>query len=58
MELCDQLEELTVNKQYLKLMRMKDIIRAATNLREKQEMKRFYDMSISSLIAMHPHASK
>ena len=42
----------------MKLIRMQDIIRAATTLREKQEMKNFFDMSIKSLIALHPHASK
>ena len=57
-EFCEQLEHVTMNKQYLKLVRMKDIIRAATTLREKQELKNFFDMSIKSLVALHPHASK
>ena len=57
-EFCEQLEQITLKKQYLKLERMRDIIKTSTSLREQQEMKNFFDTSINSLIKLHPHASK
>lgn len=57
-EMIEELQGIAIQKQILKLVRMKEIAATATDLKEREEMHKFHDESLRALIRMHPHASK
>ena len=57
-EIIKNLRTIALKKQFSKIMRMKEIAEAAKDLKEREEMHKFHAQALTSLIRMHPHASK
>ena len=57
-EMIEELQNIAIQKQILKLIRMKEIVKTVTDLKEQEDMHKFHDESLRALVRMHPHASK
>lgn len=57
-ELSAELKNIAIRKQFMRYMRMQEIIKTSADVKEREALHEFHSRALQSIIKMHPHASK
>ena len=57
-EKMEELKEISLMKQILRIMRMHQISKTASDLKTKEQFHSFHEQALNALMKLHPHATK